>query len=82
MNMIADPIAQFWASGKDLKEEGVFNASLKRLLTDVRKTLPDTDPLAKSIDRRDRSNVMAKIAVEKDLIELGEILLLDLKLRI
>lgn len=80
--MIADPIAQFWASGKDLKEEGVFNASLKRLLTDVRKTLPDTDPLAKSIDRRDRSNVMAKIAVEKDLIELGEILLLDLKLRI
>ena len=50
---------------------------MNRLLREVRKNLSDSSQLAMSIDREDPSEIMAKIAIEVNQIDLAEILLLD-----
>jgi len=71
-------IANFWRNGKlALKEEHIFIAALKLLLIEVRKTLDNSSPLAKSIDRNDPSETMAKISKEENFIELADILHID-----
>ncbi len=75
--MIQELISNFWRNGKDLQEEGKFQASLKILLKEVRHILDDSNPLAKSIDRDDSHEVMAKISIEENNMDLAEILLLD-----
>ena len=75
--MINELVAEFWLNGKDLKEEDKFQAALNRLLKELRKNLADSNQLAMSIDRKDPSEIMAKIAVEVNQIDLAEILLLD-----
>ncbi len=70
-------IAQFWSLGKDLHEESKFKSALTQLLREFRKTLDDSSPLAKSIDRNDPSREMAIIANKENYPQLGEILFLD-----
>jgi hypothetical protein len=75
--MVQELVSNFWSNGKDLKEEAKFQASLKLLLKEVRKILDNSNPLAKSIDRDDPHEVMAKISIEENFIDLAEILLVD-----
>ena len=49
---------------------------MNRLLKELRKNLSDSSQLAKSIDRDDPSEIMAKIAIEENFNDLAEILLL------
>ena len=51
--MPKDAIAEFWSNGKNLQEEGVFNAAYKQFIKQLRKTLDDSSKLAQSIDRND-----------------------------
>ncbi len=76
---LIDPIDKFWAHGKDLQEEHKFRAALNQLLKEFRKNLDDSSKLAKSIDNKESSTTMVKVAVEEDCFELAEILLLDSK---
>ena len=80
--MTKDPITEFWSNGKTLKEEGVFNAAYKHFIKEFRKMLDDSSNLAQSIDRNDPSNIMSKFAVEEDLIDVAEIILLDRKMKL
>ncbi len=75
--IIQELIANFWRNGKALHEEHLFNAALKLLLIEVRKTLDDSSPLAKSIDRNDPSEILFKISKEENFVELAEILHID-----
>ncbi len=78
-DLLNDSIEKFWSYGKDLQEEDVFRAALSQLLKGFRKNLDDSTKLAKSIDNKDSSTTMLKIAVEEDLLDLAEILILDSK---
>ena len=75
--MIQKLVSEFWLNGKDLKEEGRFKAALNTLLREVRKVLDDSSQLAKSIDKGDSHDVMAKIATDEGYEDLAEILLVD-----
>lgn len=72
--MIQELVSDFWLNGKDLKEEGTFRAALNLLLKEVRKMLGGSSQLAKSIDRGDSHEVMAKFATEEGYGDLAEIL--------
>lgn len=75
--MSEDPIAQFWSYGRELHEEGKFKSALNQLLRELRETLDDSSPLAKSMDNNDPSREMAIIANKANYPQLGEILFLD-----
>jgi hypothetical protein len=75
--MLEGPIAQFWSHGRDLQEEGKFKSALNQLLREVRKTLDDSSPLAKSIDNNESSQAKAIIANKENFPQLAEILFLD-----
>lgn len=75
--MIQELVSDFWLNGKDLKEEDKFRTSLNVLLKEVRKLLDDSSYLAKSIDRGDPHEVMAKLATKEGYEDLAEILLVN-----
>ena len=78
-DLLNDSIEKFWSYGKDLQDKKKFKAALSQLLKEFRKNLDDSSTLAKSIDNKDSSTTMVKVAVGEDYFELAEILLLDSK---
>ena len=61
-----------------MRKEHKFQAALKLLLKEVRKTLDVSSQLATSIDRSDPSKIMFKISIEENFVELAEILLINI----
>ena len=70
-------IAKFWAYGRDLQEESKFKGALKQLLSEFRKSLDNSSPLAKAIDNKESSEKIALLAGKEKYPQLAEILFMD-----
>ncbi len=70
-------IAKFWAYGRDLQEESKFKGALKQLLNEFRRSLDNSSPLAKAIDNKESSEIMALLAGKEKYPQLAEILFMD-----
>ncbi len=74
---MSDPITNFWASGKELKETSKFHAAVQQLLHEIRPTLDGSGKTAQSIAAKDSWGTIAQHADAEGLKELAEILRME-----